>query len=134
MLGHPRRRLPALAAIALAVLARGPALAFDDQEFCVVAQQFAAAANKDVGVWIDRVTRNAGVDVSCASRMVEFKRFTYTPSASMTAAWKESKAQEWNTYQCSSRLWGEAIQNGWKIALSMTAADRRQLSLNAQCR
>ena len=62
------------------LLGMAPALALDDKEFCVSAQQLAIAAEKDVGVWIDRVTRNAGMVVSCDRKTVQFTRFTYSPS------------------------------------------------------
>ena len=110
-----------------------PALALDDKEFCVSAQQLAIAAEKDVGVWIDRVTRNAGMVVSCDRKTVQFTRFTYAPSASMNDAWKASKAADWNAVHCNSRIWNEAIANGWKIVLSQTAADGGQVTITAQC-
>jgi hypothetical protein len=125
------RYLLLIAAVSLTALA--PALAFDDREFCVAAQQFALAADKDIGLWIDRVTRNAGMAVSCATRTVEFKQFTYTPSASMTGSWKERKSAEWNATHCDNRIWSDAIHNGWKIALSLTAADGGHVLLTAQC-
>jgi hypothetical protein len=110
-----------------------PALAFDDNDFCVTAQQLAVAADKDVGVWVDRVTRQAGITVSCDRKVVEFVRFTYTPTAAMNGAWKEQKAAEWNGTQCASRLWTQAIRNAWTVALSLTAYDGGHVSLNAQC-
>jgi len=56
------------------------AQAFDDRDFCSAAQQFAIAAEQDVGHWLDRTTRNGGVGVWCDRRTVEFKRFTYAAS------------------------------------------------------
>ena len=110
-----------------------PALALDDKEFCVSAQQLAIAAEKDVGVWIDRVTRNAGMVVTCDRKTVQFTRFTYAPSTSMNDAWKASKTADWNATHCSSPIWGEAVRGGWKIVLSQTAADGGQVTITAQC-
>ena len=110
-----------------------PALAFDDREFCVVAQQLATAAEKDIGVWIDRQTRNAGMAVSCDRKTVQFTRFTYAPSASMNAAWKERKGADWSSVHCNSPVWKEAIASGWKVVLSQTAADSGQVTITAQC-
>jgi hypothetical protein len=110
------------------------AVAFDDKLFCVAAQQLAIAVSKDVGNWMDRVTRNAGMAVACDSRIVEFTRFAYIVSASMTDHWKSDKASEWNASQCSSRLWKEAIGNGWSILLSIAAADGSRATFKAQCR
>jgi hypothetical protein len=136
----PCVRPPGTGAIALAmmhcflVLATvAPAFAFVDREFCVVAQQFAIAAEKDIGVWIDRVTRNAGMAVSCDKKTVEFTRFTYAPSASMDQAWKERKAADWNAIHCGSAVWNEAIRNGWKIVQSVNAADGGRILIAAQC-
>jgi len=98
-----------------------------------MAQQLAVAAERDIGVWIDRATRNAGMKVFCDKRTVEFTRFTYAPSASMTDAWKERKAAEWSATQCSSQIWSESIRGGWKIVLSQTAADGGHVSFTAQC-
>ena len=108
-------------------------MALNDKDLCVLAQQLAIAAEKDIGVWIDRVTRNAGMAVSCDRRTVQFTRFTYAPSASMNEAWKERKAADWNAVHCNSPIWKEAIATGWKIVLSQTAADGGQVSITAQC-
>lgn len=116
-----------------AVLGVPPAFALDDRDFCVSAQQLALAAEKDVGVWIDRVTRNAGMLVACDRKLVQFTRFTYAPSASMNDAWKQRKAADWNAVHCNSPIWKEAIANGWKIVLSQTAADGGQASITALC-
>ena len=138
--GRPGARVRpiSVAAVGLGVasyllLGMAPALALDDKEFCVSAQQLAIAAEKDVGVWIDRVTRNAGMVVTCDRKTVQFTRFTYAPSASMNDAWKASKAADWNATHCSSPIWGEAVRGGWKIVLSQTAADGGQVTITAQC-
>jgi hypothetical protein len=130
-----RRRYPLSrwAAVAILSYALAPALAFDDREFCLAAQQIVIAAEKDVGLWIDRVTRNAGMAVSCERKLVKFERFTYAPSASMTEAWRERSAAEWNATHCNSPIWGDAIRNGWKIVLVVTSADGRQVTLSTQC-
>jgi hypothetical protein len=121
-------------AVTAASMARAPALGLDDKDFCAVAQQLAIAAEQDVGSWVDRVTRNAGMAVACDRKVVEFTRFTYASSASMDAVWKERKAADWNATHCASAVWAEAIRGGWKIALSVTAADGGHVSLHAQCK
>jgi hypothetical protein len=128
-----RRALLRLGLLACLLTGPAPALALDDRDFCVLAQQLAIAAEKDVGVWIDRVTRNAGMAVYCDRKTVEFTRFTYAPSASMNEAWKASKTTDWNATHCSSAVWGEAIRGGWKIVLSQTSADGGQVRITAQC-
>lgn len=133
MLAHPRCPLTFAAAAATSLMTSAPALAFDDRAFCVAAQQFVLAANQDIGLWIDRATRNAGMVVSCDTKRVEFKRFTTASSASMSGSWKDRKAGEWSADYCNNPIWTEAIRNGWKIALLLMAIDGGHLELNAKC-
>jgi len=102
--------------------------------FCAAARQIAIAADKDVGIWIDRVTRNAGMMVACDKKAVEFTRFTYLPAASMTDQWKAAKAWDWNSLRCNSELWREAIDNGWSTVLNVVTADGGRATFKAQCR
>ena len=123
--------------VAALALSRAPipsALAFDDGDFCAAVKQLAAAADGDIGVWLDRKTRSAGMVVACDRKTVTFRRFTYTPTAGMDATWKERTAAEWNGTQCASRLWAQAIRNDWKVALSVTAFDGGNVSLDATCK
>jgi len=119
--------------IAALICASTPTLAFDDKSFCVATQQLAIAAEKDIGLWVDRVTRNAGMNVLCDRRVVESTRFTYLPSSSMTERWKAAKASEWNASHCNSALWREAIDNGWTVLLYVASADGGRVMLKAQC-
>jgi len=131
-----RRRcvLAGVALVALSSAPQAPAVAFDDADFCVAAKQLAVAAEGDIGVWVDRKTRSAGIVVSCDRKTVLFRRFTYTPTAAMDGAWKARKAAEWNGRQCASRLWTQAVRNKWKIVLSVTAFDGGNVRLNAACK
>jgi hypothetical protein len=122
------------AAIAVLLATLTPALAFDDKQFCVAVRQLALAAEKDVGLWIDRQTRSAGLKATCERRTVEFTRFTYLPSSSMTAEWKAARAAEWSKAQCASDVWSDAIANGWAIILEIAAADGGKATFKAQCR
>jgi hypothetical protein len=122
------------AAVAILSPVLAQASAFDDREFCLAAQQLSMAAETDVGLWIDRVTRNAGMFVSCDRRMIEFKRFTYASSASMTDAWKERQAAEWNATHCNNMVWSDAIRGGWQIVLNTTAADGGSALVIARCK
>ena len=131
MSAHPRCLL---AAAVISFTPRVPALAFDDSEFCQAAQQFAVAENRDVGLWIDRTTRNAGMTVTCETKVVEFKRFTYALSSSMSDAWKERKAAEWNARHCNNPVWSDAIRSGWKILFTTTSVDRKSASIIAECK
>lgn len=131
--GKGRVGLSVLLGVALGALCVAPALALDDRDICVLAEQLATAAEKDIGIWIDRATRNAGMRVACAARTIEYRRFTYTPSAAMTDAWKARKAADWNATHCDSAVWRDAILRGWRIVLSETAADGGQVAFTARC-
>ena len=133
MLRRHRYPMSRWAAVAILSPALSPAFAFDDREFCLATQLLAIAADKDVGLWIDRVTRNAGMVVSCERKFVEFKRFVYPSSASMNEAWRERNAAAWNATHCKSPIWSDAIRNGWKIVLVVTSADGRQVTLSTRC-
>jgi hypothetical protein len=134
VLTHRRCLMSLIAKATVSSTALVPALAFDDREFCVATQQLALAVNKDVGLWIDRITRNDGVVVACSTRIVEFKRFITAPLASRSEDWKERKAAEWNATHCNNPIWIEAIRNGWMIAATFTALDGGRISLRAQCK
>jgi hypothetical protein len=76
---HLRSTLFVLVQACAMMAASTPAGALDDRDFCSAAKQFAIAAEQDVGLWLDRVTRNGGMEVWCDRKMVVFKRFTYAP-------------------------------------------------------
>jgi hypothetical protein len=129
-----RRCLLTFAVEAAVILTpQAPALSFDDGEFCVAAQQLALAANNDVDLWLDRVTRNDGVSVSCEKRLVEFKRSVRGTGTSLDQSWRERKGGEWNDTHCHNRIWSEAILNGWNIAASFTASDGARVTIRAHC-
>ena len=70
-------RMARLALTPILAAASTSASAFSDQDFCSAARQFATAIERDVGIWVDRTTRNAGVGVFCERRSVEFWHFTF---------------------------------------------------------
>ena len=132
MLAH--RRCLQVLVIQAALSSISSASAFDDKEFCVAAQQFAFAANQDIGLWLDRATRNGGMTVSCDARAVEFSRFIYAPSDIMNENWKRREAEAFNSVYCNSVIWKDAITNGWRITLTVTATDGARVSIDARCR
>jgi hypothetical protein len=118
---------------AIAASAAAPARALDDRDICVLAEQLAQAAESDVGIWIDRLTRNAGMVVSCKQMTIEYRRFSYAPSTAMTADWKARKGADWNATHCASAVWKDAISRGWKVVLSETSVDGGQALFIARC-
>ena len=128
------RLLPLVAQAAVPLVVTSAALAVDDKATCVAARQLALAAEKDVGLWVDKVTRNAGMSVSCERKRIEFTRFTYMRSSSMDDAWTQRKAADWSATYCANPVWSEALQSGWRIVLSVTAADGGRVAVDAKCR
>ncbi len=125
------RMLLTTAAMAMALAM--PVAAFSDTEFCAVANQMAVAAEQDVGIWIDRKTRSAGITVDCAKKVIQFKRFTYLPGAELNDGWKQRTAASWNSQHCLSTLWREAVKNSWKMVLGVWSADGGHASMVAEC-
>jgi hypothetical protein len=126
-------RLLQWAATALLATAPAPVAAFDDRDFCIAARQLAAASESDVGIWVDRTSRNAGMIVACDSKRVTFTRFSYMASAAMTDAWKTANASAWNAAHCNSPLWKDAIANGWSVVLNVATADGGRALFTARC-
>src|SRR5262245_25702752 len=134
MLRRRRYPSPRWVAVVVVLAAARSAFAFDDRDFCVAVSQLALAADKDIGLWIDRVTRNGGIALSCDRKLVEFKRFTYASSALLNEAWRERTSTQWSASHCGSPIWGDAIRNGWNVVLVVSSADGARIALNAQCR
>ena len=131
MLVHHRCLLVLSFQVALSSTAS--AFAFDEKAFCAAAQQFAFAANQDVDRWLDRTTRSGGMAVFCDKRLVEVRRLTSAPSDTMNVSWKQREAQAFSATHCNNPIWQDAIANGWRITLTVTAADGARVSIDAQC-
>ena len=99
--------LEVLIAAAAIALARVPAHAFDDGQFCVAAKEVLRAAVEDVGTWTDRLTRHDGIDIGCDLKTVHFKRF-YKSAAAPSTAWMERQAEVWEGTYCSRSIWRDA--------------------------
>jgi hypothetical protein len=107
------------AGAALAAAASVPARAFDDTQFCNAVTHLTRTAN-DVGTWIDRTTRNDGVEILCDRKLVHFKRYSRTPASGLQDTWTTSKTEEWQSAYCARAMWREAVENGWIISATVT--------------
>ncbi len=108
------------AGIILGAAASAPLHAFDNTQFCQAVGQVTRAATRDVGTWINRTTRNDGVEIFCDRKLVHFKRYVSTPGSGTRDAWRESKTEEWRNITCTNALWREAVDNGWIISATVT--------------
>ncbi len=97
-----------------------PSRAFDNAQFCQALGQFTRAVTRDIGNWINRTTRNDGVEVFCDRKLVHFKRYASTPGSGLREAWRESKTEEWRSITCTNAMWREAVDNGWIISETVT--------------
>lgn len=104
----------------LGVAGSGPARSFDNTQFCQAVTEFVRAATPDVGTWLDRSTRNDGVEIICNRKLVHFKRYSSTPGSALRDTWKENKTQEWQGAYCTKPMWRDAIDNGWSISATIT--------------
>jgi hypothetical protein len=122
--------LGAMGAFALATTCA----AQDGDAICQAMRVVARAANGDAGTWLDRHTRNDGVEVLCRARTVQFRRFSTLPSGALNKDWKDRQQQDWDRYYCSDYAWRPAIAAGWNILLSMTTRAGESAKIIAACR
>jgi hypothetical protein len=122
--------LGALGAIALATAGS----AQESDPMCQAMMVIARAANADAGTWLDRSTRNEGVEVSCPTRVVQFKRFSTLPQGAQNKDWRDRLQQEWNRNYCNDYAWRPAIDAGWKLRLSLITRAGERAEIIATCR
>lgn len=115
--------------VALAAATGAWAQAFDNTQFCLAVREITRYAQGDVGNWTDRVTRNDGVEVACERKVVHFKRYFKAPSASQGAAWKETRAQDWESTYCQRSIWRQAVDNGWIVSATVTTSSGEKIWL-----
>jgi hypothetical protein len=95
-------------------------LAFEDSQFCLAVREILRSASPDVGTWADRFTRNDGVEIICEQKLVHFKRYYGAPASALREAWKDRKAEEWESGYCKRPMWSDAVKNGWIISATIT--------------
>jgi hypothetical protein len=110
------------AVIVVSVVASAPAHAFDNTQFCQAVTQLQRAATRDIGNWLNRTTRNDGIELYCERKLVHFKRYASTPGSGLREAWREAKTEEWRGITCTNAMWREAVDNGWLISATVTTA------------
>ena len=105
--------------------------ALDNEQFCTAMSEIARLGNANVGTWIDRNTRDDGIEVVCRIRTVNYRRFIRSSPAAPD--WRDRKQREWNSTACSSPLLREAIENGWIITTTLSAPGIERVILIASC-
>jgi hypothetical protein len=131
---HASLILASLGAVIAATQAGGTAMAaLDNEQFCKAMSEISRLGNANAGTWIDRNTRDDGVEVICNIRTVNYKRFIRSRPASPGADWRTRMQQEWIGTACSSMLLREAIENGWIITTTLTLASGERDLLIATC-
>jgi hypothetical protein len=109
-------------------------LAQESDPVCQAMMVIAHAANADAGAWLDRHTRDDGVEVFCRSKTVQFKQFSTLPSGALNAEWKTRQQQEWIRRYCKDYAWRPAIAAGWNVRLSLTTRAGDRPEIIATCR
>ena len=106
--------------------------AFDNTQFCQAVTQWANAAVGDAGTWLDRSTRNDGVEIICNRKIVHFKRFSNVSASALQGSWREAKAEEWQSGTCARSMWREAVENGWVVSATVTTKGGQRLWFGCQ--
>jgi hypothetical protein len=119
----------------VAAVEPGTALAaVDHDQFCKAMVEIARVGNLDAGRWLDRNTRDDGIEVFCDMRTVNFRRFIKVGPDGSSADWRQRKGQEWNSTACSSAVLREAIDGGWIITTVLTVTSGQRVLLIATCK
>jgi hypothetical protein len=120
---------------AVAVTPAGAAAwaALDNEQFCRAMSEIARLGNANAGTWIDRNTRDDGIEVICKIHTVNYQRFFSSGLTGQGPGWRERKQREWNSTACSSVILRDAIEHGWIITSSITSADGERILLIATC-
>jgi hypothetical protein len=108
------------AGVLLSAAIGSQAAAFDNTQFCQAMTLFARTTARDTGTWLNRTTRNDGVELFCDRKLVHFKRYANTPGSGLREAWREARTDEWRSSTCSNSTWREAVENGWLISTTIT--------------
>ena len=120
-----------IAAVAVTPAGGVAMAALDNEQFCSAMSEIARLGNANAGNWIDRNTRDDGIEVVCRIRTVNYKRFFRSSPAAVD--WRERRQREWNSTACSSALLREAIENGWIITTTITSMGSERVILIASC-
>ena len=127
-----RAKLYLVGALLLAAIPNPAAIAFDDTQFCQAVAQLVRASSGDVGTWIDRYTRNDGVELSCNRKLVHFKRYSRARASAQRPEWREARTEEWRSAYCAKPIWRESVDNGWVVSTTLTTAAGTRLWLSCQ--
>jgi hypothetical protein len=122
------------AAIAVTPVGSGTAsAALDNEQFCTAISEIARVGNANAGTWLDRHTRDDGIEVICRIRTVNYKRFFSASLTGQAPDWRDRKQHEWNRTACGSIVLRDAIDAGWMITSSITSASGERILLIATC-
>jgi hypothetical protein len=117
--------------VVLALALTGESAAADNKQTCQAVTVMVQALNADTGAWLDRHTRNDGVEVVCPIRTVWFKRFVDLRAPGKD--WAALKREEWNNVHCHDRVWRPAIDDGWILLLTIATASGERADIIASC-
>ena len=106
-----------------------PALAFDEDEFCAAVTDVTGRMNARRGKWLDRNTRHDGVEVDCAAKTLEAKRFLNTEPDAMREGWEGRKQRQWNATYCN-----HPSPKTWKTRTAGASSRRSRFARASKCR
>lgn len=126
-------RVLAAAALMASTLARWPADAMTDAEFCTALGSVQDQANRDIGRQSDEVTINRGMFSLCGVRAVVFRKQITVPTTAFRAGWQDRRKAQWNEAMCAEPAWAEMIRAGWTVTVEAVFADGVRFSSQAVC-
>jgi hypothetical protein len=110
----------------------GNADAFDSTQFCKAVKNLVRVAAGDVGTWVDRTTRNDGVEIACERKLVHFKRYSTAPAGTLHGSWNDIKTREWQGSYCANPIWRDAVEHGWLISATVTTKTGERIWFGCQ--
>lgn len=107
--------------------------AFDEAAFCAAAKDAAQKMNQESPMMVDNLTRQDGMAVVCAARMVDFKKSILVKQSDFREGWLERKQAQWNELYCPNEIMGPAIRAGWTVQMTLTFASGERYRISAKC-
>lgn len=77
-------------------------------------------------------TRYDAISVSCEERIVAIRHFLDDTDQAFAGDRAEQRRRDWNALYCGPGVWGEAVELGWTIELTLSLRDA-QYRMIASC-
>jgi hypothetical protein len=106
---------------------------FDHEQFCNAATDIARLQNEDRGKWLDDHTRHDGMTVDREERAVELTLFVQGAFRELVGNWQDRTNYQWSEDYCNDPGWAAAINNQWRVVLTVHSSAGELFSARADC-